>query len=127
MPRIANGVAVRRRGSRPSVAVRPRTYAMTRSSLRLAAPLALLGATLFGMAEPAAAQYFGRNKVQYERFEFRILRTPHFDEYFYPAESLVVPKRRKATKPSRGQKEARLAEKKKRGDTKRQRRPGAFD
>ena len=41
--------------------------------------------------------------------------------------ALVVPKRRKATKPSKGQKEARLAEKKKRGDTKRQRRPGAFD
>jgi ribosome-associated protein len=41
--------------------------------------------------------------------------------------ALVVRKRRKATKPSRGQKEARLAEKKKRGDTKRQRRPGSFD
>ncbi|MEO7712201.1 MAG: peptidase S9, partial [Gemmatimonadaceae bacterium] len=38
----------------------------------------------------ADAQYFGRNKVQYEKFDFRILRTPHFDEYFYPAESLVV-------------------------------------
>jgi ribosome-associated protein len=41
--------------------------------------------------------------------------------------ALVVPKRRKATRPSRGAKEARLAEKKKRGDTKRQRRPGSFD
>jgi hypothetical protein len=37
-----------------------------------------------------AAQYFGRNKVQYEKFDFRIMRTSHFDEYFYPAESLVV-------------------------------------
>ena len=41
--------------------------------------------------------------------------------------ALTVPKRRKATKPSRGAKEARLSEKKKRGDTKRQRRPGSFD
>ena len=41
--------------------------------------------------------------------------------------ALVVPKRRKATKPSRGAKEARLAEKKKRGDTKRQRRTRPFD
>jgi ribosome-associated protein len=41
--------------------------------------------------------------------------------------ALVVPKRRKPTKPSRGAKEARLAEKKKRGDTKRQRRPDAYD
>jgi ribosome-associated protein len=36
--------------------------------------------------------------------------------------ALVVQKRRKATKPSRGAKEARLSEKKKRGETKRQRR-----
>jgi ribosome-associated protein len=41
--------------------------------------------------------------------------------------ALVVPKRRKATKPSRGAKEARLDEKRKRGDTKRQRRPDSFD
>ena len=41
--------------------------------------------------------------------------------------ALVVQKRRKATKPSRGAKEARISEKKKRGDTKRQRRPEAFD
>lgn len=36
--------------------------------------------------------------------------------------ALVVRKKRKATKPSRGAKEARLTEKKKRGETKRQRR-----
>src|SRR5712671_5603268 len=41
--------------------------------------------------------------------------------------ALVVPKRRKATKPSRGAKEARLSAKKKRGDTKRQRRPDPFE
>ena len=42
-------------------------------------------------------------------------------------QALVVQKRRKPTKPSRGAKEARLSEKKKRGDTKRQRRPDSFD
>jgi ribosome-associated protein len=41
--------------------------------------------------------------------------------------ALVVQKRRKPTKPSRGAKEARLSEKKKRGDTKRQRRPDSFE
>lgn len=41
--------------------------------------------------------------------------------------ALVVPKRRRATKPTRGSKEARLSEKKKRGETKRQRRPGSLD
>ena len=35
--------------------------------------------------------------------------------------AMVVPKKRRPTKPSRGAKEARLSEKKKRGETKRQR------
>jgi Tol biopolymer transport system component len=30
------------------------------------------------------AQYFGRNKVQYQRFDFRIIKTKHFDVYYYP-------------------------------------------
>jgi Tol biopolymer transport system component len=63
---------------------------MTRFSLRHAAPLVLLGALLCGTSRSATAQYFGRNKVQYEKFDFRIMRTPHFDLYFYPAESLVT-------------------------------------
>jgi ribosome-associated protein len=42
-------------------------------------------------------------------------------------QALIVQKRRRPTKPSRGAKEARLTEKKKRGDTKRQRRPDSFD
>ena len=36
------------------------------------------------------AQYFGRNKVQYETFDFRVLTTQHFDIHFYPAESLAT-------------------------------------
>ena len=39
----------------------------------------------------------------------------------------VVQKKRRPTKPSRGQKEARLTEKKQRGETKRQRRDTSFD
>ncbi len=30
------------------------------------------------------AQYFGRNKVQYDTFDFKILKTQHFDVYYYP-------------------------------------------
>ena len=63
---------------------------MTRSTLRPAMLLALLGALLIGLPDSGGAQYFGRNKVQYEHFDFRIMRTSHFDLYFYPAESLVV-------------------------------------
>ena len=44
----------------------------------------LLLTVLGGTATPAAAQYFGRNKVQYETFDFQILQTEHFDIYYYP-------------------------------------------
>ena len=54
-------------------------------------PAALVLALLmFGGAQSASAQYFGRNKVQYQTFDFRILKTPHFDIYYYPAESLAT-------------------------------------
>ncbi len=36
---------------------------------------------------PVSAQYnfhFGRNKIQYEDFDWNVLRTEHFDVYFYP-------------------------------------------
>jgi Tol biopolymer transport system component len=32
----------------------------------------------------ASAQYFGRNKVQYKDFDFEVLKTEHFDIYYYP-------------------------------------------
>src|SRR5919106_6303409 len=46
----------------------------------------VLAAVLLCPAQIAGAQYFGRNKVQYERFEFKVLETAHFRVYFYPAE-----------------------------------------
>ena len=33
----------------------------------------------------ASAQYFGRNKVQYKKLDFEVLKTEHFDIYFYPS------------------------------------------
>ena len=42
------------------------------------------------VAPAAQAQYFGRSKVNYQDFNFRILHTEHFDIYFYPAESLAA-------------------------------------
>ena len=46
----------------------------------------LLGA-LSLLASPTPAQTFGRNAVQYQTFHFKILRTQHFDVYFYEAEA----------------------------------------
>ncbi len=34
---------------------------------------------------PASAQYFGRNKVQYKDLDFEVLKTEHFDIYYYPS------------------------------------------
>ena len=31
----------------------------------------------------SSAQYFGRNKVNYEKFNFKVLETPHFEFYHY--------------------------------------------
>jgi len=53
-----------------------------RTALRIASFMALL---LLAVAEPGAAQ-FGRNKLQYEAFDFQVLRTDHFDIYYYPRE-----------------------------------------
>jgi Tol biopolymer transport system component len=46
--------------------------------------LVALGVLL--VSASADAQYFGRNKVQYDRFDFAILQTPHFDVYYYASE-----------------------------------------
>ena len=46
--------------------------------------------SLVALPGPASGQYFGRNKVQYETFDFKILKTPHFDIHFYPEEGEAV-------------------------------------
>ena len=43
----------------------------------------VLLASLTLTVDVAPAQYFGRNKVQYDQFRFDILPTNHFDLYFY--------------------------------------------
>lgn len=52
------------------------------SSVLVRALVLILVATL-GPLPDAAAQYFGRNKVQYDQFRFDILPTDYFDIYFY--------------------------------------------
>jgi Tol biopolymer transport system component len=51
-------------------------------------PLACLSVVLLFLAtaSPVQAQYFGRNKVQYKDFKFEVLKTEHFDIYFYEEE-----------------------------------------
>lgn len=42
------------------------------------------------IAAPVQAQYFGRNKVQYDRLDFRAVASEHFNIYYYPAESIAT-------------------------------------
>ncbi|MBD3422235.1 MAG: peptidase S9 [Chitinivibrionales bacterium] len=46
----------------------------------------LIGGLLLG----AQAQYFGRNKVQYEKFPFRVMQAQPFDIHYYKSESTAV-------------------------------------
>ena len=53
--------------------------------------LRLISALLFcTLAVPSAVNaqggYFGRNKVQYQDFDFKVLKTEHFDIYYYSEE-----------------------------------------
>jgi Tol biopolymer transport system component len=52
--------------------------------------LAIALITMVWLPARASAQYFGQNKVQYESFRFHVIHAPHFDIYYYPAESLAV-------------------------------------
>jgi Tol biopolymer transport system component len=54
---------------------------MVRCAAAVVCLLAVLGST-----RPAEAQYFGRNKVHYDRLDFRVLQTEHFDLHYYAEE-----------------------------------------
>ncbi len=49
--------------------------------IRLFAPIFLL--LLF---VPAEAQYFGKNKVHYKEFDWQVIKTEHFEVYYYTSE-----------------------------------------
>jgi hypothetical protein len=63
----------------------PRPLNHTRSLL---APYLLALALLVPVA--GNAQYFGRNKVPYERFHFEVLRSPHWDVHYYQEEATAA-------------------------------------
>src|SRR3989449_8355075 len=49
--------------------------------------LALSFLLVFPAAPPAEAQfipYFGKNKVKYDNFAWRVYKSPHFEVYYYP-------------------------------------------
>ena len=62
---------------------------MIRNPVRVVGLTALF-AGLFLAIHPAHAQYFGRNKVQYDQFYFQVFKTENFEFYLYPEEELAV-------------------------------------
>ncbi|MGD8494982.1 MAG: BamA/TamA family outer membrane protein [Gemmatimonadales bacterium] len=65
--------------------------AVRSAGLRSAGLLAAALLLASGLApESARAQYFGRNKVQYDSFDFQVLETEHFDIYYYEDASGVI-------------------------------------
>ena len=55
--------------------------------LRRAAPALILLLLAPGLL---SAQYFGRNKVQYSSFDFKVIQTEHFDVYYYERERVAA-------------------------------------
>ena len=60
------------------------------SRFRIAAALLVVAGALATTPALLSAQYFGRNKVQYRTFHFRVMKTEHFDIYFYPEEEAAA-------------------------------------
>jgi Tol biopolymer transport system component len=57
---------------------------MRTSALMRSFAAVVLAALVFAAVAPELrAQWYGRNKVQYQRFNFKIMKTRHFDVYFY--------------------------------------------
>jgi hypothetical protein len=49
--------------------------------------LVLAFVALAGVASPLRAQsYFGQNQVQYDRFDWQLIQTQHFQVFYYPSE-----------------------------------------
>ena len=65
------------------------TINQIKQAIRVVAIYGLLCIVAIGV-QSAHAQYFGRNKVQYDDFEFQQFETEHFVFYFYPESEQAV-------------------------------------
>ncbi len=64
-----------------------------RAPRRVRQGLVIFAAAVAGLGSiptDVTAQYFGRNKVQYDDFDFRTLDTDHFEIHYYPVEEEAV-------------------------------------
>jgi Tol biopolymer transport system component len=66
----------------------PRAWLRGPHALHAGVTRAVLLATV--LASPAAAQYFGQNKVQYRHLKFSVIATEHFDIHYYQDERVAA-------------------------------------
>ncbi|RPJ61602.1 MAG: peptidase S9 [Acidobacteria bacterium] len=52
--------------------------------------LVLILAGSFTVVSVKGQEYFGRNKVRYQKFDFKVMKTDHFDIYYYEEEREAV-------------------------------------
>ncbi|MFQ5877430.1 MAG: hypothetical protein ACE5JH_07045 [Acidobacteriota bacterium] len=57
--------------------------------MRRSLPACLLALAVAALT-PAPALSFGKNKINYDRFDWHIYRSPHFDVYYYPEEEALL-------------------------------------
>ena len=62
-----------------------------RDTLAALAALAVFGPLAAADLEAQAGRYFGRNKVVYRPFDFEVLKTQHFDIYYYDETAEAAP------------------------------------
>lgn len=58
--------------------------------MRRRIPFALAALLLLAAVCPARAFAFGKNKVAYQKFDWHVYRSPHFDVYYYPEEESLL-------------------------------------
>jgi WD40 repeat protein len=63
---------------------------MSHRSTRRAVFILFAALAIQAAAPSAQAQYFGKNKVQYRDFDFKVLKTANFDIYYYPEEEAAI-------------------------------------
>ncbi len=63
--------------------------------LAVLAAATVLGAAADAMAQTPYMPYYGKNLVRYDRFDWQIYKTEHFEIYYYPSiEHLPADQRR---------------------------------
>lgn len=63
-----------------------------RAILRRSAGLAIAAAFVAAALPAQYSDYFGKNKIQYRDFEWKIYHSPHFDLYYYESEAHLLEK-----------------------------------